>query len=766
MCNIWQQRKEHEITPLEIAKALSDDLFSEVTAIGLNGGEPTLRSDLHEVAGACINALPSLQSIALITNGLRPHLVIPAATKLYDIAKDNNVRLSIMISLDGVGDVHDAVRGRKGNFDAVQKCMQYFRDNSIGNSLSYGCTLIKENIPHAEKLMLLAVQQGIYCRFRVGIPHQRLYNNDNTGAFYLSRNETFHLCNFLDLLSSYYEKEDSRKVFLRNLRNQIAYKEPRTNGCAWQGEGVTLESNGNLSYCAVQSPTLGNLILDPSNASRFYYQSTKIRDNILETKCDTCLHDYDGRNFRNHTSDFNNLPPRKSIFTYSKKAIPPSFKPFARKIKSVLGFRFIDPIKHKRHIAVNTLEQFYLRRRNQVPPKTQNLLASCRILIVGWYGTETLGDKAILYEVLDGLKHAYAKPIAIDVASIEPYVTINTLYESGYADQVSVISLEKALQHAKDGLYAQAVFGGGPLMSSISYLQNISRIFTEVRALGGVCKLWGCGIGPIRDSYDDIPNKVAIGAILDSCSFSVCRDLPSAALANTYSPLSRCLGASLDPAYFWFRKMVVGFDKEKLPSSLSSAEDLKISNILFALRDLPLGEYYSSLSASDSALLQKSYNSAAKRLIGEAKSSCGSVYLQPMHRLACGGDDRLFYSQVLAKTGLEDLVNWQHEKPVDDVSRFMEADLCIVMRYHSLVLALAARKPVVPIDYTSGGKVGALCDALGIKCLSVGEFSALKISDLKNVATLPSSYRVKLEACEQESALAYESLVVDIREGS
>ena len=765
MCNIWQQRQVHEITPAEIGKALSEDLFSEVVAIGLNGGEPTLRSDLHEVARACIKSLPSLQSIALITNGLRPHLVIPAATKLYDLAKENNVRLSLMISLDGVGDVHDAVRGRKGNFDAVQKCMQYFRDNSIGDSLSYGCTLIKENIPHAEKLMLLAAQQGIYCRFRVGIPHQRLYNKDNTGAFYLTRKETFHLCNFLDLLSSYYEKEDSRKVFLGNLRNQIAYKEPRANGCAWQGEGVTLESNGNLSYCAVQSPALGNLILDPSNASEFYYQSTHIRDNILETKCDTCLHDYDGKNFRSHTSDFSNPTPRKSILSYSKKAIPPSFKPFARKMKSAISRRFIGPIKHNRHIAVNILEQLYLRRRNQVPPNSQTLLARCRILLVGWYGTETLGDKAILYEVLDALKQAHAEPIAIDVASIEPYVTINTLEESGYSDGVSVIALDRALQEAKQGMYKQAIFAGGPLMSSIPYLQNIARIFTEVRAHGGVCKLWGCGIGPIRDTYIDMPNKIAIGTIIESCSFSVCRDLPSAALVSRYSPLTRCLGASLDPAYFWFRKMVEGFNKEKIPSSLSSAEDIEISNILFALRDLPVVEYYSHLSSSDSALLQKSYDSAVKRLIGEAKSSCGSIHLQAMHRLACGGDDRLFYSQVLAETGLEDLVNWQHEKPVDDVKRFMAANFCIVMRYHSLVLALAARKSVVAIDYTSGGKVGALCDALGIKCLSVGEFSTLKISDLKNVATLPSAYREKLEACEQESVMAYETLVADIPAG-
>jgi hypothetical protein len=262
-----------------------------------------------------------------------------------------------------------------------------------------------------------------------------------------------------------------------------------------------------------------------------------------------------------------------------------------------------------------------------------------------------------------------------------------------------------------------------------------------------------------------MPNKIAIGAIIDLCSVCVSRDLPSAALASRYSPLTKFFAASLDPAYFWFRKVVVGFKYDEMLSSSPAAEDLMDSNILFALRDLPLDEYYSGLSSSDSALLKKSYDSAVTRLIGEAKASCASVYLQAMHRLACGGDDRLYYAQVLAKTGLEDLVNWQHEKPVDDVKRFMQADFCIVMRYHSLVLALAARKPVVPIDYTSGGKVGALCDALGIKCLSIGEFSRLKISDLKNVVTLPSTYGVKLEACEQESAMAYKLLTVDVRTG-
>lgn len=766
MCNIWQQRKQHEISPAEVIRALSSDLFSNVKAIGLNGGEPTLRSDLHEIAAACIQSLPSLQSIALITNGLRPHLVIPATTKLYDLTRSNNIRLSVMISLDGVGDVHDAVRGRKGNFDAVQKCMNHFRHNNIGDCLSYGCTLIKENIQHAEDLMLFALEQGIYCRFRVGIPHQRLYNQDSSDAFQLSRRETFHLANFLDLLASFYETDTDRKIFLRNLRNQIVYNEPRANGCAWQGEGVTLESNGNLSYCAVQSPVLGNLILHPEAASGFYYHSTNIRDNILQSKCNTCLHDYDGRNFRDHHSRLSSPSFSKYICTYSKIIVPDRLKPLAQKLKAVLRSRLVSPIRHKQHVAVSTLQQFVLRQRNTKSSNRQLSSCSHAILIVGWYGTETLGDKAILCEILDSLKLANSERLAVEVASIEPYVTVNTLDESGYSDGVSVISLDEALQHAKEGNYLQVIFGGGPLMSSISYLQDIARIFTEARALGGVCKLWGCGVGPIRDRYIDIPNNIAIGTILDKCSISVCRDLPSAALANRYSPSARTLGVSLDPAYFWFRKVVLGTCKEELLSTFSASANASGSSILFALRDLPIDEYFSNLSSTDAALLKASYNSAVKRLIEEASLAWESVYLQPMHRLARGGDDRLFYAQVLASSNLDKLVSWKHEKPVDDVHRFLKADLCVVMRYHSLVLALAARKPIIAIDYTFGGKVGTLCNALGIKCLSVDELSVFDIANLANAATIPSEYILRLEACEQESSVAYDALLADMRTGS
>ncbi len=40
------------------------------------------------------------------------------------------------------------------------------------------------------------------------------------------------------------------------------------------------------------------------------------------------------------------------------------------------------------------------------------------------------------------------------------------------------------------------------------------------------------------------------------------------------------------------------------------------------------------------------------------------------------------------------------------------------MRFHSVVFAIALGVPVIPIDYTNGGKIESLCKLLQIRCWS------------------------------------------------
>jgi polysaccharide pyruvyl transferase WcaK-like protein/sulfatase maturation enzyme AslB (radical SAM superfamily) len=734
MCDIWQQQKAHELTPFELRQILLDPLFSEVRGVGMNGGEPTLRSDLPELGRELCNGLPKLRHISLITNGLKPHLVIPRVTELYEVTKESGIKLDIMLSLDGVGDVHDRVRGRRGNFSAVEECLNYFRTNKIGDSHRLGCTLISENIEDAERLMLWAEQQGVYCRFRVGIPHQRLYTKDKPQPFSLTDRQHFHLCNFLDTLVARYEKaKPQRRLYLKNLRDQIAYKTPRANGCAWQDEGVTLLSEGGLAYCAVESPTLGNLVNDYATASQVYFGNYPIREQIIRRKCDGCLHDYEGRIPRITDWVFvraqqvllkANLPVKPLRAIYSLAAL-------ARNSVKLLDSPSLDLGNPSQHLQRN------------------------RILIVGWYGTETLGDKAILYSVIEELKKAGIAPAFISVASIEPYVTEYTLREYEPVSSCSVVSLSDAERMANAGQFGQVIFGGGPIMSSIGYLIPIASIFKAVKRVGGQAVVWGCGLGPIRKTTKDFANKIAIRQILRASDHCVFRDLKSLESAKTIvgAGYGEHWATALDPAFHWVQSVS---PSNSQPHSVDSEA---IGKVGFAIRDLPAAEYFSDFDG-DVQVLKQEFDYAMVSLM-DRHSSVSSVYLQCMHRLPCGGDDRLFYCDLLGAKAGEYGLTIEHKNPIQDVSDLSGLDCLYAMRFHSVVFGLALGVPVVPIDYTSGGKMASLCRALAIRCWTPSEF----VEEVSSAGDpLPAQYPDKqlLDFCIAESRSVYGHLALTV----
>lgn len=731
MCDIWKQQKSYEITPAFLRGILADPLFSEVRGVGMNGGEPTLRTDLAELAQELINGLPRLRGISLITNGLRPHLVIPRVQELFSVTQNSNVKLDIMLSLDGVGDVHDRVRGRKGNFEAVVKCLNYFRLNGIGDSHRLGCTLISENVENAEELMLWAETQQIYCRFRVGIPHQRLYTKNKTEPFALGERQRFHLCNFLDTLIARYEKSNpARRLFLRNLRNQIAYGMPRANGCTWQSEGITLLSDGGFAYCAVESPTLGNLQDGESSASELYYNNSEILSDIVANKCNNCLHDYEGRIPR--ISDRIMVRSRQVITKYGLPIAP--FSGIAAAINASKNI-----LKLTGDMAASCSQ------RRQLPFNVD------KVLIAGWYGTETLGDKAILYSVIDSLKKSGITAERIIVASIEPYVTRYTLQEVSPGMDCEVIGLAQAEVLAKAGAYQQVIFAGGPIMSSISYLCDIASIFVSVKAFGGQALIWGCGLGPIRRKKRDYVNKLAIKTILENSDYCVFRDRESLLAAGNFVPSlnKETCSVGLDPAFHWVQDVAKSLPEFNFEFNHDRAQ------VGFAIRSLPISEYYSD-SESSAVHLKSSFDRVICELLDKHHRTSG-VYLQCMHRLPCGGDDRLFYADLLGDNSVKYGLSFQHVSPVDDIRRLASLKFLYAMRFHSVVFALALGVPVIPIDYTNGGKISSLCRELRIDCWSPSDFvTQVMGSDCGTHPQLPDSNL--LASVASNSAVVYSGL--------
>jgi MoaA/NifB/PqqE/SkfB family radical SAM enzyme len=139
-CNIYKKPPtKNPLTPKETKRILSSPLFQNVQYIIHSGGEPTVRSDLLEILLAQHEALPTA-TIQLSTNGLLPERAIAAVSEL----QRRNIPVEVGISLDGVGEAHDSIRGVKGNFQKVDYLVKELL--KMKAAVSLGSTLTNKNL--------------------------------------------------------------------------------------------------------------------------------------------------------------------------------------------------------------------------------------------------------------------------------------------------------------------------------------------------------------------------------------------------------------------------------------------------------------------------------------------------------------------------------------------------------------------------------------------------------------------------------------------
>ena len=114
-----------------------------------SGGEPLIRPDLLElIAHARSHGLP----VTLSSNGTL--IDDDVARKLADL----EVRY-VGISLDGIGEVHDTFRGRKGAYDHAIRGIRALR--KVGVKVGIRITLSPSSVPMLDDLFEVAEQEGI-----------------------------------------------------------------------------------------------------------------------------------------------------------------------------------------------------------------------------------------------------------------------------------------------------------------------------------------------------------------------------------------------------------------------------------------------------------------------------------------------------------------------------------------------------------------------------------------------------------------------------
>ena len=650
MCNIWQQKKDHEITPQELEAVLKDPLFSEVTHIGITGGEPTLREDLPQLYQAAINALPHIKGLSIITNAIKNEDVIARIDKVIQVVQGNGKHFSMMVSLDGYGVVHDKIRGRDGNFESAISVIDYFRNKSV--EIAIGCTISKDNVWGAEELLHYLKKQGIYGRFRVAEFIKRLYNDDRTEVIRnFSEDERYQLTLFFYKLIYAFEKNTTYKNTYYSII-EVLNGNKRSIGCPYQSKGVVLNSKGELAYCAPKSPIIGQTL--KKSALELYRNNFKTRNNILKSDCDNCIHDYH--------------------FSLTKE------EEVKRKIES----------EWRRRIKVANPETLDLS--DEVLNKYTYLKSDRKkAFIVGWYGTETVGDKAILAGIILDLKKKHGNGIQIIVGSLFPYITNHTLLELDIEAKVVHSFSEEMVACAK--FSDITIMGGGPLMD-LEELSVPLHAFRTAQKNSRVTIVYGCGIGPLFIQE----NENVVKEILSKSSEIYLRDMSSVKLAEKFG--------------FAGTKLSGDYAKLYLESKYDQKEIYEKQNVITCYLREWTYEYSRDLSFEDFQDMKTRFEKGLASFIKKKAMELGvlEIKLQHMHNFVIGNDDRDF-SRYFIEKYFNDFAFCPitFEEKLSNVDSIVHA-MCtsvhnVCMRFHSVLFAHTLGTSFTAVDYTKGGKI-------------------------------------------------------------
>jgi len=676
-CNIWTQKRELEITPERFTNLLRDPFFSEVEHVGITGGEPTIKSNLPDYYEAIIAALPKLSGASFITNGLLPEKAIPTYSEINWQYQTRGLSFGGMVSIDGIGQVHDKVRRIPGSFAKATETLWGLKNKDI--SVIVCCTIIKENVYGLHDLLEWGKENGIYIRFRVADFINRLYNNNLRGQIRnFDGHEIKHLVSFFNLLLTEYESDEQIKKTYTSILSLLTGGK-RLIQCPYQSsEAIYLDSRGMFAHCAPKGVPYP---LD-SDVGRSIARHTLKRVKIRLKNCSYCIHDYHA-----------DWTPSQSWLIDSE----PRFD------QIMYGFKdqdFPDDERPLERVNIGDLKE---------------------ILLVGWYGTETAGDVAILLGIIEEYLEKNPK-LQFVLFSLYPYYTKLAVseMEPRLSSRLKVLSYHgKLALHAIDKCDS-IVMAGGPLMD-IPQTRLIASLFLLFCNKGKHRIIEGCGIGPLNvEEY-----RRNVMRIVRMASQVSVRDQASQHLLQSLG-IKKTIQVRNDPSQTYITRTNIQYTQQRS------------GMIRCFLRELTT-EYPQATTLDDATQKIKRFLSKLIEWYPQHR-----IELWSMHYFPIGNDDRLYAKKIAGDVGSERiLVDHKPRSPKEILQAMAEANFCVCMRFHSVVFAATIGAPFIAIDYTAGGKIrGFLEDNhQSFKCVSLDKLDLIEKGELNTILAIGQTGR-------------------------
>ncbi|MFH1457010.1 MAG: polysaccharide pyruvyl transferase family protein [Patescibacteria group bacterium] len=328
------------------------------------------------------------------------------------------------------------------------------------------------------------------------------------------------------------------------------------------------------------------------------------------------------------------------------------------------------------------------------------------ITIIGWYGTETIGDRAILAGLFALLNNKYNN-CNFFIGSLYPFFTKRTinedydLYNCFTNKKLSIqIFNSKKITELNDAIKKSdlVIMGGGPLMH-IDELSIIEYAFKKAKKINKKTVIAGCGIGPI---FNKKHQKTLIN-IINYSNVTILRDNASKDyLLDIYQKHKKSINNKLHVSYDLSVKCCFDY------LNLKNNNESNSKYIAVNLREFP--KIYlqdQNKSYAINKRLVKFINNLANKYKDYA------IKLIPMHYFCVGQDDREFLNKIkfnLNKTNV--MVQNKNLNLRETLDIYRKADFTIGMRFHSVVFQSIVNGNNFILDYTGNeyGKISSFIE--------------------------------------------------------
>jgi len=274
--------------------------IGHVYFFNVSGGEPFLRADLPEIIELAITHL-SPRMVHIPTNAIATKKIKKAVLDILSIMdkRASNVPLTIKPSIDGIGSIHDSIRGVKGNFDRLLntiKALKSIEKKHPSFHLELGTVVSNFNINHLREIEDFVHDLGVES-YRNEIAEQReeFFNIGDPITpgwdIYEQLMERFKK----KITKNIHKKKrlaritESFRLVYYDLVGDIMKQETQTIPCFGGISNVHLNYNGELWPCCVlgYKKPMGNL-RQSGYDFKFIWNSEKaqkVRTHIKDKKC-------------------------------------------------------------------------------------------------------------------------------------------------------------------------------------------------------------------------------------------------------------------------------------------------------------------------------------------------------------------------------------------------------------------------------------------------------------------------------------------------